>query len=93
MVRLQRNEVTSMFGTLSSMLDWVDASIVADEMQRLSLPHVVHILDRSNRLAGVFGPFDDAIGASEFAEQFIAALVDATPSGFVAAVIALEPPT
>lgn len=79
-------------GRRTSVVDWVDAAVVADGMHRLSLPHVVHLLDRSTGLASVFGPFDDALDAFGFADELVAALADATPSGFTAAVIALEPP-
>jgi hypothetical protein len=79
-------------GGRMSVLDWVDVAVVADGMQRLSLPHVVHLLDHSSGLASVFGPFEDPVDALGFADQLISALTDATPAGFAATVLALEPP-
>lgn len=75
-----------------SVPDLVDAIVAADEARRLSLPHVVHLVDRASGLPSVFGPFGDPLAASVFADRFVADLADEVPSGFVVTVAPLEPP-
>lgn len=79
-------------GGLASVPDLVDAVVAADEARRLSMPHVVHLVDRASGLPSVFGPFGDPLAASVFADRFVADLADEVPSGFVVTVAPLEPP-
>lgn len=78
-------------GGIASVSDRVDAVVAAAEATRLCMPHVVHLVDRATGLASVFGPFGDPLAASVFADRFVRDLVDVVPSGFVVAVVPLEP--
>lgn len=79
-------------GGLTSVSDRVDAVVAADGARRLSMPHVVHLVDRATGLASAFGPFGDPLAASMFADLFVSDLVDVVPAGFVVTVVPLEPP-
>lgn len=79
-------------GGLRSVSDRVDAVVAADGARRLSMPHVVHLVDRATGLASVFGPFGGPLAASVFTDRFVADLVEVLPSGFVVTVAPLEPP-
>jgi hypothetical protein len=78
-------------GAVASVSDRLDAVMAAAEAKRLAMPHVVHVLDRATGLASVFGPFDDPLAASVFADRFVSDLKDVVPLGFVVTVSSLEP--
>lgn len=83
---------TEASGGARSLSERIDAVVAAEWTRRLTMPHVVHLVERTSGLASVFGPFGDPLAASVFADRFLADLADVLPSGFVVTVIPLEPP-
>ena len=83
---------TEASGGAKSVSERVDAVVAAEWTRRLTMPHVVHLVERTSGLASVFGPFGDPLAASVFADRFLADLADVLPSGFVVTVIPLDPP-
>lgn len=83
---------TEAFGGARSVSERIDAVVAAEWTRRLTMPHVVHLVERTSGLASVFGPFGDPLAASVFADRFLADLADVLPSGFVVTVIPLDPP-
>lgn len=84
---LKRQPVVSVLSVASR----VDAVVAACEATRLELPHVVHVVDQSNGLASVFGPFGGPLDASVFADRLRSDLIGVMPLGLATTVIPLEP--
>jgi len=88
---MQRDLKWQSVPSVSSVAARVDAVMAACEAKRLDLPHVVHVVDQSNGLASVFGPFGGPLAASVFADRLRSDLIGVMPLGLATTVIPLEP--